>query len=392
MSLYPCWRWFGPSDNISLDDIRMTGAKGIVSSLYDIPIGMSWNYDDIMDLKYEIESKGFDWYVVESIPVHESIKYGGDDRDRYIDNFILTMRNLSKAGINIICYNFMPVVDWTRTNLMYKYFDGSFCLRFDIIEFIIFDIFILKRDNSDKDYTSEQIELAKSKFISMDEKDKETLKKNILKGLPGCMVESYDIEDFRNQLEKYKKITNNIFRDNLKYFLSKIVPVAIELDLYLGIHPDDPPISLFGLPRIVSNIEDLKYICECYNDNHNGITLCVGSLASRIDNNLSEIVDKLLNKINFVHLRNVIKDKDNIMYNSFIESDHLEGDVDMNQIIEKILKNEKVFALPFRPDHGLLIFNERENKYIKPGYSLLGRFKGMSQLLGIIYSKKDSII
>jgi mannonate dehydratase len=390
MSLLPCWRWFGDSDNITLDDIKMTGAKGIVTSLHDIPIGNVWPLEKIKKVKQNIMDKGFDWTVVESIPVHESIKYGGDERDKYINNYIETMKNLSELGINIICYNFMPVVDWTRTDLFFSYKDGSYCLRFDIIEFLIFDVFILKREKSISDYTEEQIKYASDKFKNMSNEEKQNISDNILKGLPGCMVESYDIESFKNLLKKYDGIDKNQLRNNLKYFLSKIIPIAINYNLYLGIHPDDPPINLFGIPRIVSNIDDIKYVCECHDSDNNGVTLCVGSLYSSPENQINKIISGFKNKVNFLHLRNVIKDKEKMFIGSFVESDHLDGDIDMNYVIDIFYDNDKNFQIPFRPDHGLLLFNEHLNKKVNPGYSLFGRLKGLSQLLGIIYSKEKS--
>lgn len=386
MSLIPCWRWFGIEDNITLDDIRMTGAKGIVTALYNIPIGNVWDIENIQNYKNIIENKGFEWCVVESIPIHESIKYGGRDRDKYIDNFIETMVNISKCGIKIICYNFMPVVDWTRTDLLYSYHDGSYCLRFDIIDFIIFDLFILERDNLNSDYSSDQINLAKAKFESMDEKDKKKLTDNILKGLPGCMVESYNLDEFRKLLKKYYQIDKKKLRKNLEYFLKKIIPVAIENDIYLGIHPDDPPLNLFGIPRIVSNIDDLKFIFDLDKDNHHGLTLCLGSLCSSFDNIAEDIVNLFKERVNFLHLRNIKKDNNDLQKGSFIESDHLEGDIDISNVINNFLETNKNFKIPFRPDHGLLMIDEINSNNVKPGYSLLGRMKGLSQLLGIIYS------
>tara|TARA_Y100000991_G_scaffold211971_2_gene195308 strand:- start:643 stop:1893 length:1251 start_codon:yes stop_codon:yes gene_type:complete len=391
MNLLPCWRWFGKEDNITLDNIKMTGAKGIVTALHNIPIGNVWDIDRIQEHKHIINQKGMEWNVVESIPVHESIKYGGEDRDKYIKNFIDTMINISKCGINIICYNFMPIVDWTRTDLFYPYNDGSYCLRFDIIDFIIFDVLILKRDNADSDYNEKQIMLAKEKFLLMNDKDKKKLTENILKGLPGCMVESYNINGFKQLLIKYANVDKKKLRENLKYFLNKIIPLAIKHDIYLGIHPDDPPLNLFGIPRIVSDIDDLIFIFDCNKDYHHGLTLCLGSLCSSYKNDPKKIIEIFKDRVNFLHLRNIQKTGEGLSKGTFIETDHLDGDIDMSFILKQFIHHNKNFPIPFRPDHGLLIMNEQNMYDVNPGYSLFGRMKGLSQLLGIIYSLNNSI-
>lgn len=382
MNLIDSWRWFGDDDPITLEYIKMTGVKNIVSGLHEIPIGSIWEFDTIMNHKNKIEKYNLKWSVVESIPVHESIKYGGNERDLYINNYIESIKNISKAGINILCYNFMPIVDWTRTNLKYPNEDGSFCLRFDIIDFIIFDVFILKRSKAHNNYTSDQIQKAQSKYTIMKTEDINTLTSNILKGLPGSMVSSTDsLDSFNKKINLYKDIDSNTLKNNLKYFLKKIAPIAEEFKVYLAIHPDDPPINLFNIPRIVSNLYDLEEICNYYPSEYNGITLCVGSLASNPDNNINLILDRIINKINFVHLRNVICDI-NDKY-SFIESNHLLGDIDFLYLIKKIISLDNKIIY-YRPDHGDLLFDEIYKSNINPGYSLVGRFRGLSEIRGII--------
>ena len=385
--LNPTWRWFGPSDNISLDHIKMTGAKGIVSALHHIPIGDVWEYEEIVALKSIIESKNLSWDVVESIPVHESIKYGGKDKDYYIENYIKSIENMAKAGLNILCYNFMPVVDWTRTDLRYKYYDNSLALRFDFIKFIIFDLYILKRSESSKYYSSQQLSKAEKIFKSMTSLEKEELTKTILQGLPGSNVESYKLENFKKKLDNYKDLLKVDLSNNLKYFLSKIVPICEKNKVYLAIHPDDPPIDLFGIPRIVSSAQDMLKICDYYPSKYNGVTLCIGSLASK-ECNVKQTIDLLADKANFIHLRNVKKDSDKL---SFTESNHLDGDIDMNYVICKTLYQIRDFKIPFRPDHGHLIYDDIDKIKINPGYSYIGRLKGLGELNGIIYSQSKKI-
>ena len=370
------WRWFGPNDPISLNFIKMTGITKIVTALHDVPIGEVWEYSKILEIKNLLERYGFIWHVVESIPIHESIKYGGYEREKYIQNYITSVQNVSKAGINIICYNFMPVVDWTRTNLKLIKEDDSETLSFEFIDYVIFDRFILK--NKKTSYSEEIVKKASVKFFKMNQQDMDLLTKNILKGLPGSNVESYTLENFQKCLDNYKYKTVCDIKNNLKYFLDKVIPTAELCNCYLGIHPDDPPISLFGIPRVVSNISDLKEICDHYPSKCNGITLCVGSLSSSKDNNIREITESLLDKINFVHLRNVVKKDDY----SFEESGHINGDINMVNIIKLLSKIKK--CVPFRPDHGQLLADDLKKDSINPGYSYIGRLKGISELRGIL--------
>ena len=385
-NLIDSWRWFGDSDPISLKKIKMTGVKHIVSGLHHIPIGQVWTESDILIHKQKIEQFGFKWSVVESIPVHESIKYGGTDKDIYINNYIESIRNIASVGINILCYNFMPLVDWTRTDLMCPNFDGSYCLSFNYIDFIVFDLFILHDHNySHHSYSQFEIKLAEQRFKSMSSENIQKLSDTILEGLPGSMVNSSTLESFKKLIKHYDNLSKTQLQQNLQYFLSKIIPVAIECNVYLGIHPDDPPINLFNVPRVVSTLDDLEQICNFYPCQHNGITLCVGSLASNPDNNLHQILSKLSSKVNFLHLRNIISFKEESNKYSFKESEHLKGDVNLVEVITKITSHPRPINIYFRPDHGDLIFDEHQNQSVNPGYSLLGRFRGLSEIRGILY-------
>lgn len=376
--LIESWRWFGPKDPITLEHIKMTGVTEVIFALYDIPIGDVWQLEEILKFKQLIHESGLKWEVVESIPVHESIKYGGNDRDLYINNYIQSIENISKAGIRILCYNFMPVVDWTRTNLKFLNMNGNISLRFDYIDFIIFDIFILKRIGN---YSEQYIEQARTKYTKLSQDELDILSNNILMGLPGSMAEQHSLSNFHGKLLKYKDKTKEELQSNLSYFLNKICPIAEKNKIFLAIHPDDPPIDLFGIPRVVSSLDDLQFICQAYKSEFNGITLCVGSLASNLENDCDIITKQMIDKINFIHLRNVTKDGQD---NSFVESGHLTGDVNMIRILElltSVLGKGIEKKIPFRPDHGELLFDE-VNK--NPGYSLYGRFGGLCELRGVI--------
>lgn len=388
--LIESWRWFGDSDPISLKKIKMTGVKSIVSGLHHVPIGEIWTLEDILIHKNKIEESGLTWSVVESIPVHETIKYGGQERDKYIHNYSQSIRNIASAGINILCYNFMPMVDWTRTNLMDLNPDGSYRLSFDYIDFIVFDLCILQGETfKENTYTSEQIKAAQTRFQSMSSSDINKLSETILKGLPGSMVNSSTLETFRDLLKIYQGTTRQKLQENLKYFLNSIVPIAIECNVYLGIHPDDPPLNLFNIPRIVSTLEDLQEICNLYPCQQNGITLCIGSLASNPDNDISEIVSKMSQKVNFLHLRNIISQPTKLENFSFKESEHLLGDVNLVEVITKVMSQSRPINIYFRPDHGDLLFEEHKYQNVNPGYSLFGRFRGLSEIRGVLHCLKN---
>lgn len=399
------WRWYGPNDPVSLWDIRQAGATGIVNALHEVPIGDVWHLDKLIERKRIIEwddsihpprATGLKWTVVESIPVHDSIKLGKADRDFYIDNYITSLRNVATIGIKTVVYNFMPVVDWTRTNLDHELEDRSKALSFEMIDFIAFDIFILKRASAEKDYAAEEIEKAFVRYTHMDEEEKATLQHNIIAGLPGAQ-KGYTLEEFQALLDEYKTIDNNQYRQNLAYFLKRIVPVAEEAGIRLAIHPDDPPRSLFGLPRIVSTLEDFQQILEVSSSLANGFTLCTGSLGASENNNLVEFVEKLGPYIHFAHLRAVKRYKDG----SFLETGHLKGDVDMYSIVAALLceqnnrhsNHRSDYRIPYRADHGHVILDDL-NKKTNPGYSAIGLLKGMAEIrgleLGIIRSKNNN--
>jgi mannonate dehydratase len=320
------WRWYGPKDPVSLWDIRQAGATGIVNALHEVPVGEVWHLDKLIERKRIIEwddsihpprATGLRWQVVESIPVHDSIKLGRPDRDQYIDNYIVSLRNVASIGIKTLVYNFMPVVDWTRTNLNLELDDRSKALSFEMTDFIAFDLFILKREGARKEYTETECEKAFIRFNEMTDEQKLTLQHNIIAGLPGAF-EGYSLEEFQARLDEYKSIDNNKYRENLAYFLKRIVPVAEEIGINLAIHPDDPPRPLFGLPRIVSTLEDFQAILKVSNSIVNGFTLCTGSLGVREDNDLVEFVEKLGPHIHFTHLRSVKRYEDGSFWKQVI--------------------------------------------------------------------------
>lgn len=388
------WRWYGPDDPVTLSDIRQAGATGIVTALHHLPIGEVWPVPAILERKRFIEfndeitppkRRGLVWSVVESVPVHEDIKMGLPTRDRYILNYQQTLRNLGQAGVHCVCYNFMPVLDWTRTDLQFELEDGSRALRFDADEFAAFDLFILQRPNAAASYTPAQVASARRKFETLTPAQKALLQHNIIAGLPGGQ-EGYTLAEFQAKLDAYRDVDEAKFRDNLSYFLRAIVPVAEEAGVKLAIHPDDPPSPLFGLPRIVSTESDLRDICGIHDSIYNGFTLCTGSLGVRPDNDLVGIVKRLGSKLNFAHLRSTERDDNG----SFFEAAHLQGDVDMFRVIREILKEQRkrqAFGrsdamVPMRADHGHTILDDLK-KETNPGYSAIGLLRGMAELRGL---------
>jgi mannonate dehydratase len=394
MSLEQTWRWYGPSDPVTLQDIRQAGATGIVTALHEIPNGEVWPVENILKIKRFIEwddsqatpkMRGLTWSVIESIPVHEDIKQGKPTRDHYIENYKKSLVNVGKAGIPVVCYNFMPVVDWTRTNLSYELEDGARALMFDMIDFIIFDLFILRRKGSENVYEPALVERAKQRFESMGREKMYELERTIIAGLPGA-EESYTLTQFQAKLDEYKDITDSVYRENLAYFLKEVAPVAEENGVKLAIHPDDPPFSLFGLPRVVSTESDIEFILDTYDSIYNGFTLCTGSLGVRPDNDLVGIVLRHGAKLNFTHLRSTQRDE----YRGFHEAGHLRGDVDMFAVMLAILKEQNkrkaVYRpddlIPMRADHGHTILDDL-NKKTNPGYSAIGLLRGMAELRGL---------
>lgn len=398
------WRWYGPNDPVTLADIRQAGATGIVTALHEIPIGEIWPVQMLKERKRLIEwddsktiarERGLTWSVVESIPVHEHIKLGKPDRDEWIEKYKQSVRNVGGIGVKTVCYNFMPVVDWTRTNLGYELEDGAKALAFDMLEFAAFDIYILKRPDAKESYAAEVLELAKSKYESLSSEERYIIQKNIIAGLPGAQ-EGYTLEQFQEKLNAYKTIDDESYRENLSYFLKEVIPVAIESGVKMAIHPDDPPIPLFGLPRVVSTESDLISLLNVIDSPYNGFTMCTGSYGVRPDNDLAAMIERHGAKLNFAHLRSTQRDG----LGSFHEAGHLRGDVDMYAVIVAILKEQKrreaVYRpdvqIPMRADHGHMILDDL-NKKTNPGYSAIGLLRGMAELRGLeLGIEKSSVI
>lgn len=383
------WRWFGPNDTVSLEQIAQAGASGVVTALHDIPAGDVWPLADIQARKAMIEAKGLEWSVVESVPLHNDIKTRTGDYQRHIANYRNTLENLAEAGIHDVCYNFMPVVDWTRTNLDYALPNGSRALRFEMADFAAYDLHILKREGAETSYSGEVLARATERFAAMSAQDREQLEKNIIAGLPGGEG-SYDREGIRVAIEQFIALGEDGMRANLIQFLKDVTPTAETVGLRLAIHPDDPPFSLFGLPRVVSTAADARALLEAVPSEANGLTLCAGSYGSRADNDLVAMAREFGSRIYFVHLRNVLREPDG----SFYESDHLDGDNDMVGLIRALLEEERrrreqqsaLPAIPMRPDHGHLMAEEQGRPGINPGYSYAGRMRGLAELRGVIHA------
>jgi mannonate dehydratase len=379
------WRWFGPNDRITFDQIRQAGANGIVSALHQIPVGELWTTDEIQKRKKIIEDSGLVWSVVESVPVSEDIKKRIGNFRQHIENYKQTIRNLASCGIKTICYNFMPILDWSRTNLTYKFPDGSESLRFELAYFVAFDIHILKREGAANSYPAQVVKQANEYFTSLNDEQRDLLKETILLGLPGSL-EAFTLDELKQKLKTYEHIDTSRLKENLFAFIREIVPVAEESDVKLAIHPDDPPWSLMGLPRIVSTEKDLEEIINVIDSPSNGITLCTGSLGAGYFNDLPRIANKFSKKINFAHLRNVIRDESL----NFNESYLFEGDVDIYEVMKSIIleenrrksDGEEHWQIPMRPDHGNQMLDDiGKDNY--PGYSLYGRMKNLAELKGL---------
>lgn len=379
-------RWYGPSDPVTLLDIKQSGAKGVVTALHNIPNGEVWKISEILERKKIIEESGLTWDVVESLPVHEKIKTKSENFVELIDNYKISMSNLAKCNIKTICYNFMPVLDWTRTKLNMISEDGSCALEFNFNALRAFDLFILKRENAKKEYSEADINNATDYFNSLSSSDKTKLRDNIIKGLPGG-ENTYNLKSLKKILNNYRKVDSIQLRKNLINFLNAVVDHAKSLNILMCIHPDDPPFPIFGLPRVVSNLDDFDHIFKNVSDINNGLTFCTGSLASIFKNDLTNIFEKFSDRIHFLHLRNVKKYENG----DFFETNHLDGDVDMHDIISKILreqkkryiKDRKDYSIPMRPDHGHQMLDDLNKPTINPGYSAIGRLKGLAELRGL---------
>ena len=386
MKMTQTWRWYGPNDPVSLLDVRQAGATGVVNALHHIPNGDIWSVKEIQKRKNEIEKAGLTWDVVESLPVHEKIKTRSADFEQIIENYKESMKNLAACGVYVICYNFMPILDWTRTRLDMTLENGSLALEYNASELRVFDLCILRREGAEQDYTIEEIEQAKNQFKNLEALDIQRISDNMLKGLPGS-EEGYSMEEFKAMLDTYKGINADQLRSHLVQFLSEIIPLAEELGIRMCIHPDDPPFTLLGLPRVMSTQSDYQFIFDQVPPMSNGITFCTGSLGVRADNDLPAIFDAFADRVHFLHLRSTKRDAEG----NFYEADHLTGDVDMFEIITRVIKeqrrrvaeNRQDASIPMRPDHGHQMLDDLVKLKINPGYSAIGRLKGLAELRGL---------
>jgi mannonate dehydratase len=385
IGLEETWRWYGPDDPVKLDYIRQAGATGIVSALHQIPIGAIWEINQINERKVDIARHGLSWSVVESLPIHEDIKTHSGSFQQYIENYQVSLENLAHEGIKIVCYNVMPVLDWTRTDIQYTVKDGSSALNFDWITMCAFDLFILKRKGAASDYSQETVKWAKEWFEQSSFTERKRLVDTMIAGLPGT-DQGFDLEHFHQALSKYQGISAQEYLGHLKYFLEKVIPVAEANGIKMCVHPDDPPFSILGLPRIISTSDQIRTYLDLYPSYHHGLTLCTGSLGARPENDVVKIAKEFRDKIHFVHLRNVTS----YGFQSFYEDNHLEGLVDMPEVMKVLLRaaNKRKIQLPFRPDHGHVLAEACEPSDY-PGYPFIGRLRGLAELRGLILGLKS---
>tara|TARA_R110002111_G_scaffold74455_3_gene118391 strand:+ start:1078 stop:2244 length:1167 start_codon:yes stop_codon:yes gene_type:complete len=374
------FRWFGTSDTVSLSNIKQAGATGIVTALHHVDNGEVWTIKDIENVKNTIEKNGLEWAFIESIPVHENIKLRQGDYLKRIENYKQSLKNIAQCGVKNVCYNFMPVLDWTRTHLYWELNDGSTALRFDKVEMAIFEAFILKRKNVDKSYDASILRDAEMHFDNMSPEEKQRLEDSILKGLPGT-VDDLTIPKFKEMIAQYDGISHADLKSNLSYFLNQIIPLAEELGIKMAIHPDDPPFDILGLPRIIKSERDLDDLVNFIDSPSNGITFCTGSLGANPENDLPKMIEKFKDRIHFLHLRNVKREPNG----SFYEDHHLEGSSDMYEVVKTVLKIEKErnISIPMRPDHGHQMLDDLKNTTTYAGYSAIGRLKGLAELRGL---------
>ncbi|HLT50691.1 MAG TPA: mannonate dehydratase [Arenibacter sp.] len=389
-------RWFGPSFGVSLTDIRELGAKGVVTACYKIPIGEVWTSETVREIKTEIQAHGLEWSVVESVNIHKAIKYGLPERDTYIRNYIETLKNLADNNIRTVCYNFMQLIDWTRTDLNYVLPNGAISLLYDPIAVVAFDLFILKREKAGEVYGEDIIQKAQAYYEALDHENRKLLENSILAGIPGSK-EPIPLSDFRATLAEVSNIEKSVLRENLVYFLRAVIPEAEKLGVKMALHPDDPPFSVFGIPRIASTYEDLKYILDCVPSPNNGLTFCSGSLGAIGSNDLLKMITDFGPQIHFLHLRSVSREPDG----SFYEAAHLEGSVPMGKIMSAIVGEQKrrhlngrgEVSIPIRPDHGHVLLDDKKRKNdFYPGYSLIGRGIGMAELHGLEMGVREWLV